>query len=51
MGNCAQALLQSRLAAGVDTCFTNPGASEMHFVVALDDAEMRGNTGTRSPFC
>jgi len=26
------------LNAGVDTCFTNPGTSEMHFVAALDDA-------------
>ena len=24
------------LASGVDTCFTNPGTSEMHFVAALD---------------
>src|SRR5438034_8292927 len=28
--------------AGVDTCFTNPGTSEMHFVAALDsEPEMR----------
>jgi acetolactate synthase-1/2/3 large subunit len=26
------------LNAGIDTCFTNPGTSEMHFVAALDDA-------------
>ena len=42
MGNGAQALVQTLLNAGVDTCFTNPGTSEMHFVAALDDTEMRG---------
>ena len=26
---------------GVDTCFTNPGTSEMHFVAALDRSDMR----------
>jgi acetolactate synthase-1/2/3 large subunit len=41
MGNGAQALIQTLLNAGVDTCFTNPGTSEMHFVAALDDADMR----------
>lgn len=34
--NGAQALVQSLLAAGIDTCFANPGTSEMHFVAALD---------------
>ncbi|MHA6625176.1 acetolactate synthase large subunit [Pseudonocardia sichuanensis] len=34
--NGAQALLRSLLASGVDTCFANPGTSEMHFVAALD---------------
>ncbi|MBT0570170.1 acetolactate synthase large subunit [Curvibacter sp. CHRR-16] len=34
--NGAQALLQTLVDAGVDTCFTNPGTSEMHFVAALD---------------
>ena len=38
MTNGAQALLQTMLNAGVDTCFTNPGTSEMHFVASLDDA-------------
>ncbi|MFM8237747.1 MAG: thiamine pyrophosphate-binding protein, partial [Actinomycetota bacterium] len=33
----AEALLRTLLASGVDTCFTNPGTSEMHFVAALDD--------------
>ncbi|OZA88214.1 MAG: hypothetical protein B7X56_04135, partial [Burkholderiales bacterium 34-67-9] len=34
--NGAQALLKSLVDAGIDTCFTNPGTSEMHFVAALD---------------
>ena len=34
--NGARALLQSLVACGVDTCFANPGTSEMHFVAALD---------------
>jgi acetolactate synthase-1/2/3 large subunit len=39
----AQALIGSLVAAGVDTCFMNPGTSEMHFVAALDLVpEMRG---------
>ena len=41
--NGAQALVQTLVGAGVDTCFMNPGTSEMHFVAALDDVpEMRG---------
>jgi len=42
MANGAHALIQTLVNAGVDTCFTNPGTSEMHFVAALDDADMRG---------
>lgn len=42
MTNGAHALIQTLVNAGVDTCFTNPGTSEMHFVAALDDADMRG---------
>jgi acetolactate synthase-1/2/3 large subunit len=39
----AQALIGSLVGAGVDTCFMNPGTSEMHFVSALDAVpEMRG---------
>ncbi len=39
----AEALLHTLVGAGVDTCFMNPGTSEMHFVRALDSApEMRG---------
>ncbi|MEZ5239364.1 MAG: acetolactate synthase large subunit [Microthrixaceae bacterium] len=41
--NGAQALIRTLVAAGVDTCFMNPGTSEMHFVAALDDVpEMHG---------
>ena len=40
--NGAHALLRTLVGNGVDTCFTNPGTSEMHFVAALDDVpEMR----------
>ncbi|MEX0768374.1 MAG: acetolactate synthase large subunit [Microthrixaceae bacterium] len=35
--NGAQALIRTLVAAGVDTCFMNPGTSEMHFVAALDE--------------
>src|SRR6266480_5011160 len=42
MPNGAQALMRTLVDAGVDTCFTNPGTSEMHFVAALDSTpEMR----------
>ena len=41
MGNGAKALIDTLINAGVDTCFTNPGTSEMHFVAALDNTEMR----------
>lgn len=41
MSNGAHALIKTLLNAGVDTCFTNPGTSEMHFVAALDDTDMR----------
>jgi acetolactate synthase-1/2/3 large subunit len=34
--NGAESLVKTLLAAGVDTCFANPGTSEMHFVAALD---------------
>jgi len=40
--NGGQALIRSLVACGVDTCFMNPGTSEMHFVAALDAVpEMR----------
>ena len=35
--NGAQSLIRTLVAHGVDTCFMNPGTSEMHFVAALDD--------------
>ena len=35
--NGAQSLVHTLLKSGVDTCFANPGTSEMHFVAALDD--------------
>jgi acetolactate synthase-1/2/3 large subunit len=41
MTNGATALLKTLWTAGVDTCFINPGTSEMHFVSALDDSDMR----------
>src|SRR5271154_3424559 len=40
--NGAESLIHTLIAGGVDTCFTNPGTSEMHIVAALDRAtEMR----------
>src|SRR5690606_24340632 len=42
MGNGAKALIETLVNAGVDTCFSNPGTSEMHFVSALDGSGMRG---------
>src|SRR5881628_3321261 len=42
MPNGAQALMRTLVDAGVTTCFTKPGTSEMHFVSALDSTpEMR----------
>ncbi|WP_157016880.1 acetolactate synthase large subunit [Mesorhizobium xinjiangense] len=37
--NGAEALTRALLAGGVNTCFANPGTSEMHFVAALDRFE------------
>jgi acetolactate synthase-1/2/3 large subunit len=34
--NGAQSLIQTLVNCGVDTCFANPGTSEMHLVAALD---------------
>jgi len=34
--NGAESLVSTLLQSGVDTCFANPGTSEMHFVAALD---------------
>lgn len=41
--NGAEALLRTLCSMGIDTCFSNPGTSEMHFVAAMDRiAGMRG---------
>jgi acetolactate synthase I/II/III large subunit len=34
--NGAESLVHTLIKCGVDTCFANPGTSEMHFVAALD---------------
>jgi len=40
--NGAESLVRALIAGGVDTCFTNPGTSEIHIVAALDRiSEMR----------
>src|ERR1700735_1953268 len=40
--NGAESLIRTLVSAGVDSCFTNPGTSEMHIVAALDHVpEMR----------
>jgi len=40
--NGAESLIRTLVAGGVDTCFANPGTSEIHIVAALDRvAEMR----------
>lgn len=35
----ARSLVRTLIDSGVDTCFANPGTSEMHFVAALDEVE------------
>jgi acetolactate synthase-1/2/3 large subunit len=40
--NGAESLIRTLLAGGIETCFSNPGTSEIHIVAALDRiAEMR----------
>src|SRR5208282_2080346 len=34
--NGAESLVRTLVAGGVDTCFANPGTSEIHIVAALD---------------
>lgn len=34
--NGAESLVHTLIGSGIDTCFANPGTSEMHFVAALD---------------
>lgn len=36
--NGAASVIRTLIAGGVDTCFTNPGTSEMHLVAALDQS-------------
>ncbi|WP_310535131.1 acetolactate synthase large subunit [Novosphingobium sp.] len=43
--NGAEALVSTLIAGGVNTCFANPGTSEMHFLSALD------NPGMKSVLC
>lgn len=44
--NGAEAILRTLIASGVDTCFANPGTSEMQFVSALDRVQ-----GMRAVLC
>ncbi|PLW83897.1 acetolactate synthase large subunit [Kineobactrum sediminis] len=44
--NGAESLITTLVNSGIDTCFTNPGTSEMHFVAALDEVE-----GMRAVLC
>src|SRR5574342_655086 len=37
--NGAESLVRTLIDAGIETCFANPGTSEMHFVAALDRVE------------
>src|SRR5947209_19720064 len=40
--NGAESLVRTLVRGGIETCFANPGTSEMHIVAALDRvAEMR----------
>ena len=34
--NGAESLIRTLVAGGVETCFSNPGTSEIHIVAALD---------------
>ena len=42
----AESLVRTLINQGVDTCFTNPGTSEMHMVAALDRVD-----GMKSVLC
>ncbi|MCP4384415.1 MAG: hypothetical protein GY798_23895, partial [Hyphomicrobiales bacterium] len=44
--NGAESLVRTLVDGGIDTCFANPGTSEMHFVSALDRV-----AGIRSTLC
>ncbi|MEO8896178.1 MAG: acetolactate synthase large subunit, partial [Rhizomicrobium sp.] len=39
--NGADSVVQTLAAGGIDTCFANPGTSEMHVVAALDKSPIR----------
>ena len=40
--NGAESLVRALVRGGIETCFANPGTTEMHIVAALDRvAEMR----------
>ena len=39
--NGAETLVRTLLASGVNTCFANPGTSEMHFFAALVPPSLR----------
>ena len=39
--NGAESLVATLVGQGVDTCFANPGTSEMHFLKSLEDPRMR----------
>jgi acetolactate synthase-1/2/3 large subunit len=44
--NGARSLVRTLIDSGVETCFTNPGTSEIHFVAALDaEPQMRAILG------
>ena len=50
--NGAESLIRSLIAGGVDTCFANPGTSEIHLVAALDRLpEMRCVLGLFEGVC
>jgi len=50
--NGAESILKTLLDAGVDTCFTNPGTSEMHFVHAIgSQPKMRSILGLFEGVC
>ena len=50
--NGAESILKTLIAAGVDTCFTNPGTSEMHFVHAIgSQPQMRSILGLFEGVC
>ncbi|MGI1680043.1 MAG: acetolactate synthase large subunit [Cellvibrionaceae bacterium] len=50
--NGAENIIQTLVKAGVDTCFTNPGTSEMHFVRAIgNEPKMRSILGLFEGVC